>query len=321
MKKFSLIVLAVISFIISGCGNGSNKGYIDATGTIETVNVTLSAKTNGEIKELRKKEGERVKTGDTIMVIDTESLRLQLKQLEAGTEMSRAQLDLLKNGARKEDILQAESSVKQAQVNYDLAKTDLDRLQKLYDSKTITKKQYDDAAGRFDLTKDQLFSANENYDKLKKFARPEEIKQAEAKLNQSEASADLIRKSIRDSYITSPINGIIVEKYFEHGETVSPMSNLVKVSDLTNVELYIYVTEIELGNIKLGQKAEVTVDAFKDKKFEGQVTFISPEAEFTPKNIQTKDERTKLVFAVKIEIPNPNFELKHGLPADARISY
>jgi HlyD family secretion protein len=255
------------------------------------------------------------------MVIDTDNLRLQLRQLEAGTDMSRAQLELLRNGARKEDILQAESLVKQAQINYDQAKVDLDRLQKLYQSQTITKKQFDDASSRYDITKSQLFSANENYSKLKKFSRPEDIKQAEAKLNQSNATADLIRKNISDSYITAPINGIIVEKYFEKGETVSPMSNLVKVSDLTNVELYIYVTELELGKVKLGQSVEVSVDAFKDKKFEGKVTFISPEAEFTPKNIQTKDERTKLVFSVKIEIPNPNFELKSGLPADARIYY
>lgn len=321
MNKYVLIVLSVISAIVSGCGNGSNNNFIEATGNIETVNVTLSSKTSGEIKELRIKEGERVKAGDTIMVIDTETLRLQLKQLEAGADMSRAQLDLLRNGARKEDILQAESLVKQAQINYDLAKTDLDRLQKLYQSQTITKKQYDDAVGKYDMMKAQLFSANENYDKLKKFSRPEDIKQGEARLNQSNASADLIRKNIRDSYITSPINGIIVEKYFEPGETVSPMSNLVKVSDLTSVKLYIYVTELELGKVKLGQKAEVSVDAFKGKKFEGKVTYISPEAEFTPKNIQTKDERTKLVFAVKVEIPNPDFELKSGLPADARIYY
>ena len=321
MKIISLIFLIAITFMVPGCGNGNDKNYIEATGTIETVNVTLSAKTSGEINELRIKEGDRVKIGDTILVIDSETLRLQLKQLEAGTDISRAQLELLKNGARKEDILQAESSVKQAQVNYDLAKTDFDRLQNLFQSQTITKKQFDDAAGRLDLMKAQLFSATENFNKLKKYSRPEEIKQGEAKLNQSNASADLIKKNINDSYITAPINGIIIEKYFEQGETVSPMSNLVKVSDLTTVELYIYVTELELGKVKLGQKAEVTVDAFKDKKFEGKVTFISPEAEFTPKNIQTKDERTKLVFAVKIEIPNPGFELKPGLPADARIYY
>jgi HlyD family secretion protein len=255
------------------------------------------------------------------MTIDTETLQLQLKQQESGAEMSRAQLDLLRNGARKEDIALAESSLNQSQVNYDQAKTDLDRLKKLYQTQTITKKQYDDAVSHFNLMNDQLSSAKENYIKMKNYARPEEIKQAEAKLNQSVASAGLIKKNINDSYIVSPLNGIVVKKYFEVGETVSPMSSLVKISDLTNVELYIYVTELELGKIKLGQKAEVSVDAFKDKKFEGRVTYISPEAEFTPKNIQTKDERTKLVFAVKIELPNPNFELKSGMPADARIFF
>jgi HlyD family secretion protein len=321
MKSVWLIILSFISLLIAGCNGGNDKNSVEATGTIETVNVVLSSKTSGEIKVLRSDEGDKVKQGDTIMIIDTQSLNLQLRQQESGADMSRAQLDLLRNGARKEDISLAESSLKQAQVNYNQAKTDVDRLQKLYQTQTITKKQYDDAVAHSDLMNDQLFSAKENYSKMKNFARPEELKQAEAKYHQSVANADLIKKNINDSYIVSPINGIVVKKYFEVGETVAPMSNLVKVSDLTNVELYIYITELELGKVKLGQKAEVTVDAFKDKKFEGKVTYISPEAEFTPKNIQTKDERTKLVFAVKIELANPNFELKAGMPADAKIFF
>jgi HlyD family secretion protein len=321
MNKICLILLPFIALFISGCGNGNNKNSIDATGTIESVNVVLSSKTSGEIKELKINEGDRVKQGDTIIIVDTETLRLQLRQQESGAEMSRAQLDLLRNGARKEDILLAESSLNQARVNYEQAKSDLERLRKLYQTLTITKKQYDDAVSHYDIMNNQLSSAKENYSKMKNYSRPEDIKQAEAKLNQSLASADLIKKNINDSYVVSPLNGIIVKKYFEVGEMVSPMSSLVKISDLTNVELYIYVTELELGKIKLGQKAEVTVDAFKDKKFNGKVTYISPEAEFTPKNIQTKDERTKLVFAVKIELPNPDFELKSGMPADARIFF
>lgn len=321
MKKICLIIISFISLLSAGCSNSNNKNNIGATGTIETVNVVLSSKTSGEIKELRIIEGDRVKRGDTIMIIDTEALFLQLKQQESGADMSRAQLDLLRNGSRKEDILLAESSLKQAQANYDQAKNDLDRLQKLYQTQTITKKQYDDADTHYNLMNDQLSSAKENYHKVRNIARPEELKQAEAKLQQSVATADLIKKNIHDSYIVSPLNGIVVKKYFEIGETVTPMSSLVKISDLTNVELYIYVTELELGKIKLGQKAEVSVDAFKDKKFEGKVTYISPEAEFTPKNIQTKDERTKLVFAVKIELPNPDFELKSGMPADATIFF
>jgi len=155
--------------------------------------------------------------------------------------------------------------------------------------------------------------------KVKKIFRPEEIEQAKANLKKAQASVDLLKKNIRDSYIISPLNGFVVKKFVEVGETVSPMSSLVKISNLSSVNLIIYVSEGDLGKIKLGQKAEITIDTYPDKKYDGKVTYISPEAEFTPKNIQTKDERTKLVFAVKIEILNKDFELKPGMPADAKI--
>lgn len=129
----------------------------------------------------------------------------------------------------------------------------------------------------------------------------------------------LLKKNIKDSFIISPLNGFIVKNFVESGEIVTPMSSLVKVSNLSTVELIIYVSEIELGKVKLGQKAVITVDTYPEKKYEGRVTFISPEAEFTPKNVQTKDERTKLVFAVKIEVPNKEFDLKSGMPADAEV--
>jgi HlyD family secretion protein len=122
-----------------------------------------------------------------------------------------------------------------------------------------------------------------------------------------------------DCYIISPIDGFVVKKFVEKGETVNQSTSLFKISDLSTVDLIIYVSEEEMGSVKLGQKADVKVDAFKEKVFEGKVIYISPEAEFTPKNIQTKDERTKLVFAVKIKIKNPDFELKSGMPADATV--
>ncbi len=162
-------------------------------------------------------------------------------------------------------------------------------------------------------------AAQDNYTKVKKIFRPEEIDQAKGNLNKSIAGVDLLKKNIRDSYVLSPINGFLVKTFIENGETVTPMSSLFKVSDLDVVELVIYVSEVELGLVKLGQKAEVTIDTYKDKVYDGKVTYISPEAEFTPKNIQTKDERTKLVFAVKIEIPNKDYDLKPGMPADANV--
>jgi HlyD family secretion protein len=124
-------------------------------------------------------------------------------------------------------------------------------------------------------------------------------------------------KNISDSYVTAPISGFVVKKFVEAGESVTQLSSLLMLSDLDYVDLVIYVSETELGKVKLGQAAKVTVDSYKNRTFTGKVIFISPDAEFTPKNIQTNDERTKLVYAVKIHLHNPDYALKDGMPADA----
>ena len=126
---------------------------------------------------------------------------------------------------------------------------------------------------------------------------------------------------MNDCYVTSPSSGFITKKFIEQGETAGMMSSLFQIADLSTVELVIYVSETELGMVKLGQKANINVDTYPDKSFEGKVIYISPEAEFTPKNIQTQEERTKLVYAVKIKVDNPDFELKDGMPADASIIF
>ncbi|HPI38088.1 MAG TPA: efflux RND transporter periplasmic adaptor subunit [Ignavibacteriaceae bacterium] len=319
MKIF--LVLSCMAFLIAltSCSGNGDGNSIEASGTIEATNITVSAKTAGEIKYIKFEEGERINAGDTILLIDRENLLIQLKQAEAASLAAENQFQLLKNGARKEDIKQTENTLKQAEISFQQAAVDKERFENLYKSKSITKKQYEDAALRYELANAQLSSAKESFNKIKSFARPEEIKQAEARYMQSKASEELIRKNLRDSYVTSPIPGFIVKKFVEKGEMVTPMSSLFKVSNLSMVELIIYVSGEELGKVKLGQAADVSVDAFKNKSFKGKVIYISPEAEFTPKNIQTKDERTKLVFAVKIKIENPQFELKAGMPADAVI--
>jgi len=316
MKRTLVIILAALIFY--NCG-GNDKNVIKESGTIEATEVVISSQVSGKVLKLLKDEGAQVKAGDTILVIDRESLELQHQQAVAARDMAKAQYDLLVKGARKEDIAQAEESLKQAETNFNLAKNDKERMDNLFKSQAVTKKQSDDATGRFEVAQAQYNSAKENFAKIKNFARPEEITQAKANFEKAEAAVGLIEKNLRDCSVTSPINGFVVKKFVEEGETVSMMSSLVKVADLSSVELSIYVSETDLGKVKLGQKAEVTVDAFENKTFEGTVEYISPEAEFTPKNIQTKDERTKLVFQVKIRIPNPKFELKSGMPADASV--
>ena len=309
----------LLLLLILGCGNGNNKNTIEASGNIEATNVIVSSQVTGKVLSLLKDEGENVNAGDTVLIIDHETLGLQLEQALAAKEAAEAQLNLLKVGAREEDIKQGEEAVTQAKVSFESAQRDAERMEALFNSKAITKKQNEDANSRLDITRAQLTAAQENLKKLKNLARPEDIKQAQANVDRQIATIDILKKQIRDSYVQSPINGIIVKKFFEPGETVTMLSSLFKVSDLTKVNLIIYVSEEELGKVKLGQTADVSSDTYPDKKYEGKITYISPEAEFTPKNIQTKDERTKLVFAVKIKVKNPEFELKPGTPADAAV--
>lgn len=319
MKTIKITTFFILLLLIAGCGNTDNNTFIEGTGTIESTNVIVSSRNAGEINSILFTEGERVNAGDTILIIDHEALEYQLEQALAGEQIAQAQLDLMLKGARSEDIKQAEEMMKQSEVNFNSAKKDFERYKQLWESKSISKKQFEDITAKYDVALAQFNAAKENYQKVKKIFRPEEIEQAKGNLKKAKASVDLLKKSIRDSYVISPLSGFIVKKFVEVGETITPMSSLFKVSNLSTVDLVIYVSEVELGKVKLGQKADVSIDTYPDRKYEGKVTYISPEAEFTPKNVQTKDERTKLVFAVKITVDNKNFDLKPGMPADAKV--
>lgn len=316
----SLAALFLLMFV-SGCGKNGESNSISASGTIESVNVTISSKTSGTINKLNFKEGDRVKKGDLLVEISHDLLDIQLRQSEAGVDLANAQLKLLRSGARKEDIRQSEDLMKQAKINLDLAKLDKDRAEELYRQDATTRKQFDDSKGRYDLALAQYNSTKENLAKVKTIIRPEEIEQAQANLKKAISMVDLLKQNIEDCRIFAPSDGFVSKKFIEEGENAVMGGSLLRLSNLETVNLVIYVPETDLAKVKLGQNAEIKIDAFKDKVYAGKITFISPEAEFTPKNIQTPDERTKLVFAVKIEIPNPQFELKPGLPADATIVY
>lgn len=316
--KFTSITL-LLFVIFAGCSKKEDDGTISSTGTIESVNVTVSSKVAGQIDALNFKEGDKIKEGDLLLTVDHDLLDIQLRQAQAGVDLAQAQYNLVKNGATKNDIKIQADLVEQARINLDAAKTDKDRTENLYKENSITKQQYDNALSRYDLAAAQYQTAKDNLTKIKNITRPEDIESARANLNKAISAFDLLKQNISDCSVYAPVNGIISKKFVEKGEIVNPQSSLLKISDLETVNLMIYVSETELGKVKLNETADVTVDAYKDKVYKGKVIFISPEAEFTPKNIQTKDERTKLVFGVKLEIPNPQFDLKPGMPADAKL--
>ncbi len=298
-----LIFFFCIGFYF-GC-SGNNGAAISATGTIESTEITVSAQSGGQVKYIIADEGQLVQAGDTLLIIDNTDWSFQSEQARGGYEMTESQYRLTLKGAREEDIIQAEA-------NYQNAEADLKRMEELYRVKTISEKQLDDAKTRFTVSQQTL-------EKAKRGSRREEIDMARARRDQAKGLFGSLQKKLNDCIVTAPIGGTITKRFVEQGELAATGSVLFRISNLASMDITIYVTEVDLPKVQLNQKAVVTVDAFPNKEYEGKVVFISANAEFTPKNIQTKDERTKLVFSVKVKVPNPDGTLKAGVPADVML--
>jgi HlyD family secretion protein len=307
MQRFVVTsIFAMLLVAIAGCGDQHN-GVIEASGTIEGTDINIGSEVAGRVKAVRVDEGTRVSAGDTLVLIDDEEYQLSLRQAEANLASFESAYRLAIEGSRREDIVQAEAAFRTAE-------TDYTRMKELIEAQSVTRKQYDDAYARY-------VAAEQTYAKLKAGLRPEEITGSRVRRDGAQAQADLLKKRVRNCAILAPTSGTVTLRAVEPGELVGMGSNVARLTYLDKVKLTIYVSEAELGRVALAQKAEVFIDAFgTDRVFAGNVVYISPVAEFTPKNVQTKEERTKLVFAVKIEVANPDGALKPGLPADARIS-
>jgi HlyD family secretion protein len=317
INRIIIVFLPVVLFLI-GCAR-TDDDVIEATGTIEAVEIRIASKVGAHIVHITIDEGSPVHEGDTLVVLDRSTHDIQLRQAIAGVDLAQAQLDLMKKGAREEDIRSAEEGVRQAEAHMTTAREDFRRIQNLYGTNSVSRKQLDDAEARFTVAQAQYNSAQQHLEKLRSFSRPEEIRAQQARLTQAHASAELLSKNIDDSYIVSPVSGIVTNKLVERGELARPGMSVAVVAKLDTVRLMIYLSTVDVGRVRLGQEVDVFVDAYPDRPFDGRITYISPSAEFTPRNIQTKDERVKQVFGVRVGIPNPDGVLKPGLPADAVI--
>jgi HlyD family secretion protein len=305
-RAYWTLFLVLPALLASGCSSG-DKNSVEASGTIEGTDVNVGTEVAGRVQNVRVDEGSLVKQGDTLLIIDDTEYQIQLRQATANLESYEAAYRLALAGSREEDVVQAEAAYKNADADYK-------RMKDLLATQTITQKQYDDAYARY-------VAAQQTYEKLKRGLRPEEITSARTRRDYAAAQVDLLKKKVHDCSVVAPTSGTVTLKAIEPGELVTMGSNVLRITRLDPVNLMIYVNEQELGKIHLGQSAKVSIDAFgQGKTFDGTVVYISPVAEFTPKNVQTKEERTKLVFGIKIEVKNPDGSLKPGLPADARIS-
>jgi HlyD family secretion protein len=289
------------ALLILGCAN-DDRTTLKESGTLEAVEVTVSTPVGGLVETVLVEEGAAVHAGDTLVILDSTDWVLQLKQAEAGLVMAEAQFKLAREGMRREDILQAEA-------NYRNAEADLRRMEELFASNSVSQKQLDDARTRFTI-------AQQTYEKAKKGSRDEEIALAKARRDQAAAQVSLLKKKVNDCIVTAPIPGTVTKRFVERGELVGMGMALLTIANVHDMRVTVYLPETDIPKIPLGSRATVQIDAFPDRSYEGEVIYISPTAEFTPKNIQTRDERTKLVFGVKLRVRNPDGTLKAGIPAD-----
>lgn len=296
MKAYLFLGLG-LSFVLSACGN--NDIPYDASGVFETTEVIVSAQATGELLSFTVEEGMNVKADEKLGYVDTLQLALKKKQLTA---------TLAATDSKWLDEKRQSASLRQQIINLERERK---RFGDLLEADAATEKQVDELDYQIDVLKRQLSATEEQLNSHNK-SLDGQCLSLEAQLAQLE---DQIEKSV----VSSPVSGTVIFKYAELGEFVQPGKSLFKVANLEKMKLRIYITADQLTMLKIGQKVKVYADKGQDERqeYEGVVSWISDKAEFTPKTIQTRDERANLVYAVKVSVRNDGF-IKRGMYGDVK---
>jgi HlyD family secretion protein len=328
------LALCATALAPAGCRDKPPADRVRVSGYVEATEVRVAPEVGGRLIDLKVAEGDRVKLGDIVAQLDTADITLALRRATAERQGADAQLRLLLAGARQEDIRQAEAQraaaeadVSGARQELASAERDLKRFEDLLASNSGAQKPRDDAATRRDVAKDRIRAGEERVRaaaeavaRLKSGARREEIDAARARLAGVDAQIATLEKAMNDATVLAPASGMVTQKLADKGELVAPRAPLLVIADLDHVWANVYVDEPLVPRVTLGGTATVFTDA-GGPGIEGAITFISPKAEFTPRNVQTAEERSKLVFRVKITVDNEKGVLKQGMPVEAEIRF
>jgi HlyD family secretion protein len=312
-------VVGVLVYLFILRSSNRREDVVIVSGNIEVTDVQISFKIPGRVEKRLVDEGQLVKRGQVIAKLDDTDLIQQVEIRRAQLASSQARLSELETGSRPQEIQQAAAAVSAAEAELADAESNFTRLDRLKQKEVVGAQEYITAKARYDAAQARVNETKERYSLVKEGPRKEVIEQARALTAQAKASFELAKIRLGYGTLRSSITGIVLSKNIEAGEYVVPGTPVVTVGDLVDVWLRAYINETDLGRVKQGQKVRVTTDTYPDKVYNGYVSFISSEAEFTPKNVQTREQRVKLVYRIKIDIKNPNMELKAGMPADAEI--
>jgi HlyD family secretion protein len=314
------------------CRDAAPTDRLRLAGHVEATEVRVAPEIGGRIVDLRIDEGRRTEVGEIVAVLDTADTELALDRAEAERQQAEAQWRLLRAGARDEDVRQAEAQQAAAEAELaiaraelDSARLDLERFDDLWRRNSGSRKQRDDAATGATVTEERVRAAEqrvraatEAVRRLRAGAREQEIAAARARLAAAEASIATLRKTLADAVVRAPVTGVVTEKLVEAGEVIAPRTPMAIITDLEHAWANVYVDEPMVPRIRVGQPATVFTDA-GGPGLDGTVSYVSPRAEFTPRNVQTAEERSKLVYRIKITTNNIQGVLKPGMPVEAEV--
>lgn len=290
---FSFLAISALSTtLIGGCGGSSTP---NPSGTLEATEIDVASTISGRITRVDAVLGGRVQAGDTLVVLDTEILQLQRKQAESGLQTISAQRIVFRD------------NISQAERNLEYLDLQAKRIAELVEHGTAQQQQLDELTAKRDIARDQLKAVKH------------QLMALDAEENKLVSSLAVFDRQIEEGVVRAPLSGEILLRTVEPGEIVTPGKTLLRIADLGKMELRVFIGAADLEKVKVGSKIAVFIDAIPNRQFEGVVNWVNPEAEFTPKNAQTKDARLQLVYAVKIAIDNADGLLRIGMPAEAKI--
>ena len=320
------VIPLVVGLAVVGLGvylavrNGGVDGALLASGTVEATEASLGFQVPGRVERIVPDEGDRVTAGDELAWLDRTELEARRAQAAAQLAAARAGLAELKAGARTEELAQAREAARAATERYADAQRDFQRVERLLQGGAVSQEAYDKAKLALEVATSQRDQAAQQLSLVETGPRPERIAAQQAAVAQGEAAVRQVEAALANAVITAPFDGVVTIRDREPGETAGAGAPVLTLMNLNDRWVRIYIREDRIGAVQVGQEASITADTYPDKQYRGTVSFISSQAEFTPRNVQTAEERVKLVYAVKVRIMgDPANQLKPGMPADVRL--
>jgi HlyD family secretion protein len=286
------------------------------SGNVEVVDAQIGFKASGRVAERLVSEGQVISRGQLVARLDDVEQQQQLALRRAELAAAEAFLRELQSGSRPQEIAAAEAAVRSAQAEEERLRLDFARAQELRAKEVIAPRDFELSQAQLRVAEARRLESQERLKLVQEGPRIETLEQAKARVEQARAAVALAETQVENTRVSSPLDGIVVSHHVEAGEFVSPGTPVVSIADLSRPWVRAYVDQTELGKLRHGQMVQVRIDTYPDKTYDGVVAFISSEAEFTPKTVQTTKERTKLVYRVKVDVANVSGDLKPGMPAD-----